>query len=246
MSDDATPRLGLPYVAAGQAQKHVTVNEAFARLDGLVQTAVVSRAVAAQPADPDDGALYILPAGATGAAWAVEVEGALMRFEAGGWRRLDPRIGHIGWVADEAVALVFDGADWRPLSEFLDFETLVAATSPSGGRTRFAILEEDVAPSGATGTTTMVIPARAIVFAVTTRTLTAITGPAAYDCGVSGEPSKFGGSLGAAAGSTNVGVIGPTAFYSDTPVLLTGVGGTFTGGTVRVAIHLIQFDAPGA
>lgn len=246
MSDDASPRLGLPYVAAGQAQKHVTVNEAFARLDGLVQTAVVSRTVPAQPANPDDGALYILPAAATGAAWGSEDEGALMRVEASGWRRLDPRIGHIVWVADEAAALVFDGGDWRPLSEFLDFENLVAATSPSGGRTRFAILEEDVIPSGASTATTMVIPARSIVFAVATRTLTAITGAAAYDCGVSGEPGKFGGSLGAAAGSTNVGVIGPTAFYSDTPVLLTGVGGSFTGGVVRVAIHLIQFDAPGA
>ena len=132
MSDDATPRLGLPYVAAGQAQKHVTVNEAFARLDGLVQTAVVSRTVADQPADPDDGALYILPAVATGDVWADQDEGDLMRFEAGGWRSLDPRAGHIVWVADEALALVFDGDDWRPLTDFLDFETLVAATSPSG------------------------------------------------------------------------------------------------------------------
>ncbi len=246
MSDDATPRLGLPYVAAGQAQKHVTVNEAFARLDGLVQTAVVSRALAAQPADPDDGALYILPAGATGAAWTGEDQGALMRFEAGGWRRLDPRVGHLVWVADEAVALVFDGADWRPLSEFLDFENLVAATSPSGARTRFAIREEDVTPSGASTATSMVIPARSIVFSVAARTLTDVTGASAYDCGVSGEPSKFGGSLGVAAGSTNIGVIGPTAFYSDTPVLLTGVGGSFTGGSVRLAIYLIQFDAPGA
>lgn len=245
MSDDATPRLGLPYVAAGQAQKHVTVNEAFAWLDGLVQTAVVSRTVADQPDEPDDGALYILPAGPTGAVWGDKAEGALMRFEAGGWRRISPGPGHIVWVADEAVVLVFDD-DWRPLPEVLDFAALVAATTPSGGRTRFAVLEEDVTVSGAATATSMVIPGRAIVFAVSTRTLTAVTGASAYDCGISGEQSKFGGSLGAAAGSTNIGVIGPTAFYSDTPVVLTGVGGSFTGGTVRVAIHLIQFDAPGA
>lgn len=244
MSDDATPRLGLPYVAAGQAQKHVTVNEAFTRLDGLVQTAVVSRGLAGQPADPDDGALYILPAAATGEVWGDEDEGALMRFEAGGWRRVTPGPGHIVWVADEALVLVFDD-DWRPLTEVLDFQTLVAAAAPSGGRTRFAVLEEDVTLSGASTATSMVIPARAIIFAVSTRTLTAVTGAGAYDCGVAGEQSKFGGSLGAAAGSTNIGVIGPTAFYSDTPVVLTGVGGGFTGGVVRVAIHLIAFDAPG-
>ena len=43
MSDDASARLGLPYLAAGQMQKHVTLNEALTRLDSLVQLAVVSR-----------------------------------------------------------------------------------------------------------------------------------------------------------------------------------------------------------
>ncbi|WP_328586278.1 hypothetical protein [Roseibium suaedae] len=32
-------------------------------------------------------------------------------------------------------------------------------------------------------------------------------------------------------------MIGPTAFYSDTPVRVTANGGSFTGGTVRVAVH---------
>ncbi|MFA7262206.1 MAG: DUF2793 domain-containing protein [Caulobacter sp.] len=245
MSDDATPRLGLPYVAAGQAQKHVTVNAAFARLDGLVQAAAVSRSLAGQPATPDDGALYLLPEGAVGDAWSAEVAGALMRFEAGGWSRIEPGAGHLLWVADEAVVLVFDGV-WRALRETLEFETLVAAASPGGARTRFAIREEDVTLAGAAMATTMMIPARSIVLAVATRTLTTVTGAAAYDCGVAGETGKFGGSLGAVAGSSNIGVIGPTAFYADTPVLLTAVGGDFTGGVVRVAAHLVQFDAPAA
>ena len=65
MSDDQSARLGLPYLAAGQMQKHVTLNEALTRLDALVQTAAISRTVSDQPATPADGALYILPAGAT-------------------------------------------------------------------------------------------------------------------------------------------------------------------------------------
>jgi hypothetical protein len=112
VSDDATPRLGLPYVAAGQAQKHVTVNEAFARLDGLVQTAVESRATAAEPADPDDGALYILPADPTGETWGDHAQDDLMRFEAGGWSKLDAAPGHIAWIRDEETLVVFDGAAW--------------------------------------------------------------------------------------------------------------------------------------
>ena len=62
MSNDATPRLALPYVAAGQAQKHVTVNEAFARLDGLVQMVVETQTLASAPNAPKDGSLYIASA----------------------------------------------------------------------------------------------------------------------------------------------------------------------------------------
>jgi hypothetical protein len=115
VSDDATPRLGLPYVAAGQAQKHVTVNEAFARLDGLVQTAVESRTETAQPPEPEDGVLHILPEAATGEAWAGQPAGAVMRFEAGGWTRLDIAAGHLAFVRDEAVLALFDGGGWVPV-----------------------------------------------------------------------------------------------------------------------------------
>ncbi|RZJ39922.1 MAG: DUF2793 domain-containing protein, partial [Brevundimonas sp.] len=38
MSDDHSARLCLPYLAAAQMQKHVTLNEALTRLDALVQT----------------------------------------------------------------------------------------------------------------------------------------------------------------------------------------------------------------
>ena len=61
MSDDFSARLNLPYLAAGQMQKHVTLNAALSRLDALVQTAVISRSVSNQPATPADGDLYILP-----------------------------------------------------------------------------------------------------------------------------------------------------------------------------------------
>ena len=106
MSDDATPRLALPYLAAGQAQKHVTVNEALAALDGLVQTAVESRTVAAEPASPADGVLYILPAGRTGAEWALLPPGALARFEADGWTVLAAGEGALAYVKDENRLLV--------------------------------------------------------------------------------------------------------------------------------------------
>lgn len=120
MSDDATPRLSLPYLAAGQAQKHVTLNETLARLDGLVQTAVESRTTAAQPVSPEDGVLYILPSAATGADWAGKAAGALMRFEAGAWAELAVGAGHLAYVKDDGVLVFHDGADWAEFTSLVD------------------------------------------------------------------------------------------------------------------------------
>jgi hypothetical protein len=64
-----TPNLVLPYVAANQSQKHVTVNEALRRLDALVQVTVQSTALATPPGAPTEGQRWILPASPTGA-WA--------------------------------------------------------------------------------------------------------------------------------------------------------------------------------
>ena len=66
--------LGLPnsrcrWCLPAQAQKHVTVNEALARLDAAAQLRVISFAETTPPASAVDGAGYLVPAGATGA-WA--------------------------------------------------------------------------------------------------------------------------------------------------------------------------------
>ena len=119
MSDDQSARLGLPYLAAGQMQKHVTLNEALTRLDALTQTAVVSRTQGDQPGDPDDGALYILPVDATGAAWTGKPAGTLMRFEAGGWSVVDAPDGLIAVTLDEPAVVARIDGDWRPLGESL-------------------------------------------------------------------------------------------------------------------------------
>lgn len=235
MFDDVTPRLGLPYVVAAQAQKHIPINESLARLDGLVQLAVESRSVSVQPVSPVSGGVWI-------AAWPGPPAGTLMRFEAGAWEALTPAEGVLAWVKDENQMVAFDGAAWTPLSA--TFRSTIAAQTPNLANTRLEVLEQEVTVSGASTTTSIAIPSRAIVLAVSTRTTVAVTGAASYNCGVSGEASKFGGALGVAKNSSNIGVIGPTAFYADTPVSLTAVGGNFVAGKVRVAIHVLRFDAP--
>lgn len=105
-------KLGLAYVAPQQSQKHVTVNEAFRRLDMLVQASVKSRTVAAEPAGPADGDAYILPAGKAGADWGLMSIGAIAAFQDGAWTEFSPREGWRVWIDDENLARSFDGAAW--------------------------------------------------------------------------------------------------------------------------------------
>ncbi|WP_269514323.1 DUF2793 domain-containing protein [Brevundimonas subvibrioides] len=112
MPSSQSARLNLPYVAAGQLQKHVTVNEALTRLDGLIQTAVISRTVAVQPADPKDGDLYILANAPRGAVWSTWSEGDLVRAEFGGWTRVPVPVGMIAVVLDEGQLVVRNDAGW--------------------------------------------------------------------------------------------------------------------------------------
>lgn len=115
MSDDESARLGLPYLAAGQMQKHVTVNEALTRLDALVQCRVASRTVATAPATPEDGRLHILPETIDGEAWSAFAAGDLVRAEAGSWVRQDAPEGLLVWISDEAGFVVREGDDWTAL-----------------------------------------------------------------------------------------------------------------------------------
>ena len=65
-----TDNLFLPLPAAReQAQKHVTVNEALARLDAVVQLAVLSRGLTAPPARPPRAPVHCR-SGWRQAAWA--------------------------------------------------------------------------------------------------------------------------------------------------------------------------------
>lgn len=106
-----TPLLGLPLIAANQAQKHITHNEALLLLDAAIQLSVASRALASPPAAPADGDRYLVPASPAGS-WAGQA-GKLALFQGGGWVFLSPRKGWRMWVEAEAKYLLFDGVNWR-------------------------------------------------------------------------------------------------------------------------------------
>lgn len=109
---DTSPNLILPYLAAGQAQKHVTVNETIQRLDALVQLAVASATTSAQPASPADGALYVLPAGKIGDDWDAMGDHALAYYRDGAWEEIAPREGWLAYVKDSDQLVRYAGAAW--------------------------------------------------------------------------------------------------------------------------------------
>lgn len=113
--------------------------------------------------------------------------------------------------------------------------------APNGASMSFAVLETLVSGlSGASVNASLQIPANCIVFAVGARVVTAITGATSWQLGYGTGVNlyAFGNTLGLAAGGTNYGLVGPTAFYSATTLVLTAAGGNFTAGAVRLSIHL--------
>lgn len=127
MSD--TPHLALPLIAAAQAQKHVTHNEALALLDALTQLSVLDRDRTAPPTAPAEGARHLVAAGATGA--FAGQEGRIALFDAGAWRFLVPKAGWHAHVLAEQVLLVFDGTAWRDLGRYVrEVERLGIGTAP--------------------------------------------------------------------------------------------------------------------
>lgn len=144
MSDE-TPRLGLPLILAGQAQKEITHSEALMRLDAAVQAVVLARDLAAPPAEPAPGQAWIVAAGATGA-WTGH-DGAIAAWTAGGWLFLAPATGWSVWCLAEASLLRHDGGGWvTSLSPF--GLSLAAASDAAAARAALGIVEPPLAVLG--------------------------------------------------------------------------------------------------
>ncbi|MEI4469842.1 DUF2793 domain-containing protein [Frigidibacter sp. MR17.24] len=231
-----TVQLGLPLVAAAQAQKHVTVNEALARLDGLVPMVLVSRAVAIPPAAPEDGQVWAVPAGASGD-WAGQ-EGMLAIRSGGGWIFVAPRAGWRAFLLDEGAQAVYGGAGW--------VAGALSLSAHGAGLVARVIEVDHVLDPGSSSSPGFLIPSNAVVIGATARVVVAITGTlSGWRLGNPGADDRFGAGLGLAAGSWARGVLGqPTAFYAPTQVVLTAEGGNFAAGTVRIAVHVLELALP--
>lgn len=233
----STAQFGLPLVMPAQAQKHVTVNEALARLDAVAQLRVVSTTVADPPAASADGESYLVPPAASGA-WSGEVGTIAVRCN-GGWIHLAPKSGWQVW--DEAVGTRswFDGVRWIGGA---------TAVSQGGAATIGSVLEFDhVFSPGPTNLTSGTIPSSSLVLGVSGRVVDTITGAGVngWRAGVPGSDNRYGSGLGTGVNSWLTGLSGsPVGYYADTPLLLTAEGGAFEGGVCRLAVHLLRIEPP--
>ena len=104
-----TARLRLPTIAASQAQKHVTHNEALVALDAVVQLSV-SGATAAPPASPAAGNRWIVGPEPVGA--FAGHEGDIAVFRDGVWSFCRPQPGWTAYDRSSGRSLAHDGAAW--------------------------------------------------------------------------------------------------------------------------------------
>ncbi|MFW2850555.1 DUF2793 domain-containing protein [Sphingomonas sp. TX0543] len=111
MSDERSPRLALPLLQPGQAQKENDHNEALALLDIATQASVLAVAVNAPPADPVPGDCWIVGPSPVGA-WA-EHAAALAAWTSGGWRFLTPQPGMTVWSVPDSLPVRYEAGGWR-------------------------------------------------------------------------------------------------------------------------------------
>jgi uncharacterized protein DUF2793 len=107
---DTSSNLKLPFIAAAQAQKHVTHNAAILALDTMVQLSVLDRDLTAPPTAPLAGDRYIVAGGATGA-WENK-DWQIAAWQDGAWVFYPATTGWLAWVEDEELLSAWDGGAW--------------------------------------------------------------------------------------------------------------------------------------
>ena len=133
-----TPRTALPLLAAAQAQKHVTHNDALLQLDALMFARFLDRGLTAPPASPADGDAYLVHATATGD-WTAK-DGQIAYAVDGAWRFAAPFTGLAAYVVDEAVLIVFNGSAWVDYASILNLQNvpLLGVNTTADATNKFA------------------------------------------------------------------------------------------------------------
>ena len=232
---NVTGRLLLPYILQSQSQKEVSHNDALNILDVLLHAVAQDVGLNTPPASPAVGQCWVAGSSPTGA-WAGKTSQIAQAADGGGWFFIAPfkRLRLWNEAADEYY--VYDGAAWMTEGLLL---------KETGEYLRVEHKAEDVTVNtGAFKDSSIQIPDRAIVLAVTVRVMTAITGATSFGIGVAGDATRYGNLIGIALDSTNIGITSPLAYYANTAIRLTANGGNFSGGVIRTTLQYLKPRGP--
>ena len=129
-----TPRLSLPFLSVGQAQKEFTHNESLQTLDALVAGSVEEPPLATPPTSPVPGACYIVASDATDA-WAGKSD-CVAAWTSGGWRFISPVDGMMLYERSSGTFAAFRDGTWelgivRGTSLVIDDQQVVGTRAPA-------------------------------------------------------------------------------------------------------------------
>ena len=217
MSDTST-HLGLPYLLAAQAQKHVTHNEALRLLDAMVQLSVLDRTRTTPPASPADGDRHLVASGTTGlwAGWDLNVA----FWVDGAWLRLVPRQGWLVWIAAEQAFVVWNGSAWDPVGVPQDVSDAIFSLVNDADPTKKALFSLSGITPGTTRTFTLPNTSSELAILAGTQTF---TGNKTFSGTLTAS-----GTFTVSAASASIGTATTTATYG------MGTGATTTGVTKTV------------
>ena len=108
---DTSPRLSLPFLSPGQAQKELYHNESLLILDSLTAAAVEEPPRNDPPDPPVVATCFLVGTSPTGD-W-IGHAGALATYTAAGWRFVAPFEGMDAWVKSASVPATFTQGGWQ-------------------------------------------------------------------------------------------------------------------------------------
>ena len=111
---DVTPRLGIPLMHAGQAQKHITHNAALLEVERHLHPSVHRSDLGSPPADAESGESFVVAALAEGE-WESRA-GEVATRSGESWSYAAPEPGWTLWDLALGAHIVFDGTTWSPLA----------------------------------------------------------------------------------------------------------------------------------
>lgn len=243
-----TNQFKLPLLQASQAQKHVTVNEAIARLDALAQLRLESLTQTNPPATATDGLCYWVPTGAT-ADWQ-GVENKIAVFSNGGWVFLGVKDGWRAWVVDLASEMQFAGGTWQNLAAGGSGSSAgVQGALGSSVETKLLEFEHDISESGANSTSEE-IPANSIVNLVSFRVSEEIVtdGATTWRLGISNSATRYGSGYGLSLNTSGFGGANKTTFFypNAKSLYLSVTSGSFVSGKIIFSVFYDQYELPNA